>query len=485
MRTYVFLAQRFFTSKERNLRYATPIIRIATAGVSIGVLVMLVSIAVSQGFKQEIRDNVAAANAHLKVLPIGYRENPEKVTQFPEALVNTLQQLPGITYAHGILYQPVLLESEGSLHGLLLKGLGGKIPDTFESRFLQEGNMPLNDASASEICISENIANSLKLSVGAPLNAYITNQGKSIRKRRFRVSGIFKTGIPGIDMEVAFASLPAIQNLNDGVPKLFIAPGEKQLEFKSNLDARIALYRNGNLEQRSALAIPKSSVGKDTLAIAQQVGAFTDSLVFTLFENNVKLLHDARPEFMAYQGLELFTPGFKNLEKTADAVYEAMPFDYELITVKEDFPEIFNWLELLNTNVIVLLVIMAVVSLVNMASALLVLIIEKTQAIALLKTMGGSNLLIRKTFLTIAGIILYRGLLWGNIVFGLVYFIQTHYQIMKLDASQYYVSFVPLEINALQWVGTNVLTLVFCLIVLILPTVLISRIYPAKALRIE
>ena len=154
-------------------------------------------------------------------------------------------------------------------------------------------------------------------------------------------------------------------------------------------------------------------------------------------------------------------------------------------TIKEVSPQIFSWLSLLDLNVWIILAIMMCVAAVTMISGLLIIILERTQMIGLLKALGAGNATVRHTFMWFSAFIIGRGLLWGNLV-GLG-FVALQYVtgLVKLDPATYYVSTVPVEVNLLYIVLLNIGTLIISLFVLIAPSYLISHIHPAKTMSYE
>ena len=148
-------------------------------------------------------------------------------------------------------------------------------------------------------------------------------------------------------------------------------------------------------------------------------------------------------------------------------------------------PQIFSWLSLLDLNVWIILAIMMCVAAVTMISGLLIIILERTQMIGLLKALGAGNATVRHTFMWFSACITSRGLLWGNIVgLGLVA-LEYVTGLVKLDPATYYVSTVPVEVNLLYVVLLNIGTLIISLFVLIAPSYLISHIHPAKTMSYE
>jgi len=151
----------------------------------------------------------------------------------------------------------------------------------------------------------------------------------------------------------------------------------------------------------------------------------------------------------------------------------------------DDYPNIFEWLDLLDVNSVVMLVLMVIVAVINMISALLIMILERTAMIGMFKAMGASNWNIQKVFLYNATYLIGLGLLLGNVFgLGLGYFQQqTHF--FKLDEASYYMTFVPVQFNLSDILLLNLGTLVICLLVLIVPSMLVSKISPVKAIRFK
>lgn len=191
-------------------------------------------------------------------------------------------------------------------------------------------------------------------------------------------------------------------------------------------------------------------------------------------------------------GAELQVSDFSKLDEVEDRVVrqvnrtsDSYGNTYSSKTIKELSPQIFSWLDLLDLNVWIILIIMMAVAAVTMISGLLIIILERTQMIGLLKALGARNAMVRHTFMWFAAFIIGRGLLWGNIIaLGLVA-LQYFTGIVKLDPATYYVSSVPVEVNVLFVVLLNIGTLLISLFVLIGPSFLISHIHPAKTMTYE
>ncbi|MCI5817298.1 MAG: ABC transporter permease [Paraprevotella sp.] len=158
---------------------------------------------------------------------------------------------------------------------------------------------------------------------------------------------------------------------------------------------------------------------------------------------------------------------------------------YSSATIQEINPQIFSWLDLLDLNVWIILALMLCVAGFTMISGLLIIILERTNMIGLLKAIGSRNSQIRKTFLWFATFIIGRGLVIGNIIGIGLMILQKTTGLIRLDASIYYVDIVPVEINIPAIVAINILTLALCLLALIAPSFLVSHIHPAKSMKYE
>ena len=171
----------------------------------------------------------------------------------------------------------------------------------------------------------------------------------------------------------------------------------------------------------------------------------------------------------------------KNINRTVDQYGET----YSSATIKELNPQIFQWLNLMDLNVWVILGLMLAVAGVTMISGLLIIILERTSMIGVMKALGARNKTIRHTFLWFAAFIIGKGLLYGNILAFAILLIQKYTGLVKLDAQTYYVSTVPVEFNWIYIIALNVATLLISVFILVAPSYLISHIHPAKSMRYE
>jgi lipoprotein-releasing system permease protein len=182
---------------------------------------------------------------------------------------------------------------------------------------------------------------------------------------------------------------------------------------------------------------------------------------------------------------EVFVDDFTKIKEKGDEVYDETSSTLNSQTIVDKFSYIFDWLKLFDFNIIVILIIMIVVSTINMVVALLVLILERTQMIGILKSMGADNWFIRKIFLYNAFYLIVRGLFWGNLIGIGLLVIQKYFGVIKLNPESYYVNVAPVDINIWYILALNIGTVIICLLVLLIPSYIITKISPAKTIRFD
>lgn len=182
---------------------------------------------------------------------------------------------------------------------------------------------------------------------------------------------------------------------------------------------------------------------------------------------------------------EVFVNDFDNIKTVGEQVYEHTGSTLDSQTIVEKYSYIFEWLQLFDFNIVVILIVMILVATINMVVALLVLILERTQMIGILKAIGASNWTIRKMFLYNASYLIFRGLFWGNLIGISILLIQKYFGIVELNPENYYVNQAPVYINVVYIILLNVLTVGVCFLVLLIPSYIITKITPVKAIRFD
>lgn len=191
-------------------------------------------------------------------------------------------------------------------------------------------------------------------------------------------------------------------------------------------------------------------------------------------------------------GLELLVDNYDDLDQIAEDLYfdlvekqDRVGNAYFTRSVKEMNPMIFNWLGVLDVNVVVILILIFAVAGFTMISGLLIIILERTNMIGILKALGENNTSIRRIFLYISFFLIGKGMLWGNIIGISICLIQSHFRIITLDPSTYYLDAVPIDLNILSLVLLNIGTLCASMLMMLGPSYLITKIDPAKSIRFE
>jgi len=199
--------------------------------------------------------------------------------------------------------------------------------------------------------------------------------------------------------------------------------------------------------------------------------------------NIIRRLNNWEPNQIG--GIEIRLKNFSALQPVSEEIYSNLDMNLKSESVQEYFPNIFTWLSLLDVNTKVLLILMMIVGVINMITALLIMILERTNMIGMLKAFGMTDYSVMKVFLYNALYLVGLGLLLGNVLGLGLGFLQQYTHIFKLNQSSYYLAYVPIEFHLTDILLLNLATLVICLLVLILPSMLVSRVSPLKAIRFK
>lgn len=424
-----FIARRLQRWRSGEQALSRPAVRIATAGIAIGVAVMLSSVAIVFGFKNEIRNKVVGFGSHIQIA--NYDDNRSFETrpiQASDSLLSELRSVPNVRHAQRFATKPGIIKTGTEVQGVILKGIDADFDWNFYRPNLIKGDtLTLSSKSSEaidtitdllppppsrEALISKYLSDLLQLDIGDEFLIYFVSED-NIRARKLKVNGIYSTHFTEYDRQFILSDIRNVQQLNNWTE-----------DQASGIEVLVHDY--GRLEET------------------------TDELYF-------KVSHRLQTD-----GSALLPQNIEQLK-----------------------PEIFSWLEMLDINVIIILVLMLIVAGINMISGLLILILERTNMIGILKALGSRNWSIRKIFLFQASFLILRGLVIGNLI-GLTLILVQHYtHIIPLDADTYYVSYVPMDLNLLHILAINAGTFLISVLMLILPSYIISRISPARSIHFE
>ena len=411
----LFVAKRLFFDNSDSRKVSRPAITIATAGVAIGIAVMIVSVFVVLGFKHTIRNKVIGFGSHIQVTNFMTQMSSD---QYPivmsDSMMSVIRGIAGVKHAERFAYKQGILKTDSDFLGVMLKGVGPEFDSTFIHQNLIAGSIPkfADDAAGNKIVISKNIADKLNIKLGQRVFAYFINND-GVRVRRFTIAGVYQTNLNQYDEVMCFTDLYTAVKLNGWKP-----------------------------DQASGAEVTVNDFDK---------------------------VNTVEQQFV------------KKVNKTTDHYGET----YTSQTIQDLNPQIFQWLDLLDMNVWIILALMISVAGVTMISGLLIIILERTTMNGVFKALGARNTTIRHMFLWFATFIIGRGLLIGNAVGIGFALLQKYLGIVKLNPATYYVSTVPIELNVPALLLINVLTLAVSVFVLIAPSYLISHIHPARSMRYE
>ncbi|WP_317124660.1 ABC transporter permease [Albibacterium indicum] len=399
----LFIAKRITTKSNRT--FSKLIVRVAIAGIMLGLTVMILAVAVLKGFKNEIIEKQRGFSGDVIAfqydLNIAYDNMPISLS---DTATTELKAIDNVKSIYPFATKPGIINVNDEVEGVVLKGIDARYDQSYLAEILVEGKgIDFSDANAAntQILVSQTLANRLSLSLGDDFLMYFVQE--PIRKRKFEIVGIFNLGVEEIDKVYVIGSLPLIQRLN-------------------------------NWDQ--------NTVG----------------------------------------GYEMRVNDFSDIETTTTDIVNSLPIDLRAVSIVDYYPEVFKWLDLLDVNTEVILVLMVLVAVINMISALLIMILERTGMIGILKALGFTNGGIRQIFLYNSAYLIGYGLLLGNLVGLGLCLLQSTTRLFKLDEASYYVDHVPISISFADVVMLNGGTLIICLLVLLIPSGLVSRINPVKAI---
>ena len=409
-----FLARRLYGRDEGVKGGSRPAIIIATAGIAVGLAVMILTLAVTRGFKSQIRDKVMGFSQHITVtnyhVGMGVVEDPVTCTDstFDALLAKSL-----IERVQPYVNKPCIIRTNEAFHGFMLKGINAGYDRSFLNQYMMSGVFPEPQDSLGNnwIILSHTIADMLGLEVGSKADVYFMQD--QVRIRRLTVTGIYETGFLEYDSMFGITELALLQRLNEWTPDEY-----------SGLEIRLTDYRR----------------------IDDGYGQVRDVI--------------------------------NELEKITDE-------DYLVQTMYDTHSGLFAWLDVLDLNVWIILALMLGIAGFTMISGLLIIIFERTATIGTLKSMGASNDTVRGIFMRLASYIIIKGMVIGNIAGIAICLVQQWFRIIPLDPANYYLDCVPMQVGLGWLVILNVVMFILSMLMMLIPSAVISRIVPSKSIRFE
>ncbi len=306
------------------------------------------------------------------------------------------------------------------------------------------------------------------------IQVFATKAG--IIKTKDEIEGIVAKGI-GSDFDWAYFRERLIEGnvfyVNDSARS-------NDIVISANLSKKLNLHSGDDLIMHFIQQPPRARKFHITGVYSTGLEEF-DNLYMFCDIGQIQKLNDWTSDKVG--GFEITVNDFLKLDETAEKIYTISASDLNVRTIRDIYPQIFDWLGLQNINAIIIISLMIVVSGMNMISALLIIILERINLIGTMKAMGSRSLSIRKIFIYLAGYLIGRGMLWGNIVGISFILIQKKFQLFHLDQQSYYLSYVPVNFSISHILMLNAGTLIVCILMMVIPTMIITRISPLSAIR--
>lgn len=414
MNLELFIARKIHFNKEEGKQATPPAVRIAMIGIALGLAVMMLSIAIIVGFKQEVRGKVAGFGSHIQITNFdsnnSYETEPVAVS---DSLLTALRNFPGVEHVETYATKWGILKTDTDFQGIVLKGINTDFDWSFFNKNMKEGrSFSLDSAkTGTDVIISEYLCDLLGLKLGDSFLTYFMQD--DVRARRFTITGIYNTGFQDYDKLFVIADIRQIRRLN-GWDKDEVSGIELQVTNYDKLDQ------------------------------------IAENLYFHMAEVQ---------------------------DRNGNTFYTR--------SIKEMNPMIFSWLEVLDMNVVVILILMMAVAGFAMISGLIIIILERTNMIGILKALGQNNSSIRKIFLYISFFLIGKGMLWGNAIGLIICLVQYQFGILKLDPTTYYMDTVPVSLSITSFILLNIGVLIAAMFMMLGPSYVITKIAPARSIRFE
>ncbi|MGN0033337.1 MAG: ABC transporter permease [Candidatus Limimorpha sp.] len=389
---------------------SSTVMRIAVVSVALGVAVMLISIAVVVGFKNQIKEKVIGFVAPIHIQALNQNESVEEEPFLYDSILAARLDKPFISSVQKSANKAGIIKTDDEIHAVVLKGVDYEYRWDYISSNLVDGSVPqyAENERSNDIVISKIVSDKMKIYVGDPVRIWFVDNEMKARGRKFVVKGVYETGLADCDERFIYCDLNQIRKLNG---------------WENNEIGHLEVWLNDD--------------------------------------------------------------DVDNISNRNQDIYFSIPTHLISYTAMESYPQIFDWLQLQDMNVAIIITLMVLVAGIAIISMLLIIILEKTSAIGLLKAMGASNGLVRSIFLRRSLNILFLGMLFGNMLGVGLCLIQKYTNIITLSPESYYLSSVPIELNVWHLLILNAGITVLWIVMLLIPTMMINSINPSKSIRFE
>ena len=376
---------------------------IAVVSIAISFLVMIIAVAVSSGFRHEVRNGLSSMSGDVRLMPpaMSYLDENEPIESDP-AYLPYVQDVQGVRSIEPAVYRAGIVKNGESIHGVMFKGIPGGVRET-------------SDSVALAVSIPSSLAEISGLMIGDRMLTYFV--GDKVKARQFNVVSVHQTMIQADDKLVVYADLSDMQRVN-GWEENQVSVLEVMLEDECKTEMQI-----------------------------EEMGALIGTLA------------------NAYSAEE----------------------DAPVISVSavSSYPQLFDWLNLIDFNVLFILALMTIVAGFNMISGLLIMLFENISTIGLLKSLGMTDRSISKVFLSSSAVLVLKGMAAGNLLAILFCIVQSTTHLLRLNPENYFVSFVPVNLDFGTILCADILSFFVIMLLLLIPCVFISKVDPAETVRVR
>lgn len=373
--------------------------RIVMVSIAVSYLVMIIAVAVSSGFRQEIRSGISSVTGDVRLTPpdLNVVDENAPVERYP-AYLPYVEDVEGVESVLPVIYRAGIIKNEDNIHGVIFKGVQ---------------DMP--DSVALGVSIPQRLSEISGLKAGDQMLAYFV--GNTVKARKFNIISVHNAIVELDQKLIVYASLSDMQRLN----------GWSNQEISS---FEIILDKGHSSEEDIVEAC--SEIGAAVNAHSDEDQA---SVIATSFVGS--------------------------------------------------FPQMFDWLDLIDFNVLFILLLMTVVAGFNMISGLLIMLFENISTIGLLKSLGMTDKAISKVFLSSSSVLVLKGMAWGNAIAFAFCALQSATHLLKLNPENYFVSFVPVHINPGLILAADIVSFAVIMVLLLIPSLFISKVDPAETVRMK
>ncbi|MFK7757729.1 MAG: ABC transporter permease [Flavobacteriales bacterium] len=501
---YWYISKKITQGKGFKKGFSRPIVLIATGAIALGIAVMITSISIVTGFQNQVRDKVVGFGAHVQITQNSGAQSQESVPMLiDDSLVSVIRKVASVKHVQSFAIKPGILETRKDIEGAVIKG----VDQTFDWGFLSEklvSGVTLSEDSnyfRNSVVVSKIIADRLQLEVGDKTTIYFIQNQEDVKPRTFRIVGIYNSGFVEFDEQFVFVPISVMASVSkwgieaqirvkeDESKQNWLVEGlgfggQGMLKYQWNIPE----WRGaGPHELSKNKTIPVELIVRDQLATIPDTAwvnfqGSTDSSAPGILPI-VATAGGSHSQYIG--GYEVLLTDYESILNADDALTFSLPYYFRSDTILSRFPEIFSWLSTLDINVIIIIILMIFVAVINMASALLIIILEKTNLIGLFKAFGSTTTQLSGIFVAVSFRILIMGLIIGNLLGIGFCVLQREYGLVKLNAEHYYLDQVPINLNWMNVLSINAVTLLICVLCMLLPVLYVSKIDPVKAIKFD